>query len=142
MKYIENDNEVLKSIFIDKITKRFNIKDNNIIFPEIETKQSSGLFVSDMLHNMIYTLYLLNKYDNLTIPTYTDKNIVKHQKETINKLIMQNIPYNQIYIGMRDIILFGYDSFYLMMKFIVLWYDKHNYWIDDKFNEFSKYFKN
>ena len=35
LKYIENDNEVLKSIFIDKITKRFNIKDNNIIFDVI-----------------------------------------------------------------------------------------------------------
>jgi hypothetical protein len=118
----------------NKISDKCILSKNNIIvFPEINKNKSSGLFVSDILHNMIYTIYLLNKYNDLTIPIITKD--LSYKENILKKLNMQEINYCLEYNIMRDILLFGYDVFYNMMSYIILWKDKHLYWMDENLEE-------
>ena len=84
---------------------------------------------------MIYTLYLLKKYDNLTIPVIRNS---KYSEEVINKLALQQINYSPVYSAMRDILMFGYDVFPEMMPYIILWKDSNLYWKDDNLDSLIK----
>lgn len=114
------DNNISDKCILPKI--------NKIVFPEINKQSGPGIFVSDILHNMIYTLYLLKKYNNIIIPI---NNNIKYKEEILRKLNMQDINYSFSYDSMRDILLFGYDIFYQMMPYIILWKDDSLNWMDD-----------
>lgn len=114
------DNNISNKCILPKI--------NKIVFPEINKQSGPGIFVSDILHNMIYTLYLLKKYNNIIIPI---NNNIKYKEEILRKLNMQDINYSFSYDSMRDILLFGYDIFYQMMPYIILWKDDSLNWMDD-----------
>lgn len=105
------------SIDIIKNTKKFN----------------TGLFNSDMIHSALYTLYLLNKYDNLTIPTqkYDDN---KYNIEC-DDMLLQNIPYDQYYMVIYDIINLSTNYLYPILPSIIIWGNKDlNYIHKDLFN--------
>lgn len=125
-KYNTTDIKIIKkhfsSLFIDnkifeKAYKKINIK-NKLI------KSDIGIFTSNIIHNMIYTIYILNSYQNIIkIPNFT------LTQEKINK-------YNElIEISNNEKSLTGYiklyfSSFTQWMPHLIIWKNKFNYWID------------
>jgi hypothetical protein len=102
-------NSIKKNKFIDKCKIVKPVED--IEFPVIKHKVNHVIFNTDIIHNMLYFIYLITKYDNLKIPLYCDsgniteiaeiaeinknggigKNI-SELVETINKYFCELIP--------------------------------------------------
>ncbi len=132
-------NDILDNKMIDIKNKCKIDKNNKIKFPIIKFKSNTGLFNSDIVHNMIYFIYILKTYNTATIPFILDspKNN-KIKNEILEKLLFQNIPYNEYYVSMRQILGLGYETFYEMMPSIILWVDKDTHWFDPHFEELIK----
>jgi len=114
---IEDKDSDSISIDIIKNTKKFN----------------TGLFNSDIIHNALYTIYLLNKYDNLVIPIqkYDDD---KYNNDCDN-MLLQNIPYDKMYMIIYDIINLSTNYLYPLLPSIIIWANKDLYYIhNDLFN--------
>lgn len=99
--------------------------DINII--ENNKKFNSGLFNSDIIHNMLYILYIINKYKNIGIPT--EKFNKKSYTEDLLKIKMQNIPYDKYYKIIYDYISDGTAYLYQMLPSVILWRNKNLYYI-------------
>lgn len=132
-------NDILENKMID-IKNKCKLDKNNIIkFPIIKFKSNTGLFNSDIVHNMIYFLYILKTYNNATIPFVLESpNNEKIKNNILQKLLFQNIPYNEYYVSMRQILGLGYETFYEMMPSIILWVDKNTHWFDPHFEDLIK----
>jgi hypothetical protein len=132
-------NDILKNKKIDTTKSRCNIKlskDNKILFPEFNFKSNTGLFNSDIIHNMIYFLYILRENNDAIMPIIKEtENSQKIRDDIISKLDMQDIPYDQYYMGMRDILGLGYELFHTMMPTLILWVNRNLYWFDPNFEE-------
>lgn len=108
--------------------KKFKDKDNEINIIQNKKKYAYGLFKSDISHNMLYCIYLLNKYDNLGIPYYKfNKNTYK---EYIKNFDMHNINYDIYYKIIYDILNFGNRFLYPLIPSIILWKDKDLHYIN------------
>lgn len=122
---IEDKDSDSISIDIIKNTKKFN----------------TGLFNSDIIHNALYTIYLLNKYDNLTIPTqkYDDN---KYNNDC-DDMELQNIPYDKMYMIIYDIINLSTNYLYPLLPSIIIWGNKDLHYIHkDLFNIIKNIHKN
>jgi hypothetical protein len=111
-------------------------KDYKIIFPETNYKSNNGLFNSDIIHNMMYFIYILRKYNSVCIPL--SKESEERNKKVNNilaKLSYQNIQYDPFYIGLREVINIGYDTFHTMMPSVILWKNSELHWFDPDFNK-------
>jgi hypothetical protein len=97
-----------------------------------KTKFKNGLFISDIFHNMIYCIYLLNKYDNLMIPFYKfDKN---KYMENISNFNMINIPYDKHFKLMYEILNVTNKYLYPLLPSVIIWKSKDlNYINEDLF---------
>ena len=84
---------------------------------------------------MIYTIYLLQKYKDLTIPIIDN---LEYKRDILDKLNMQDINYSLNYSMMRDILLLGYDVFYNMMPYAILWKDSNLFWLDSNLQDCLK----
>jgi ankyrin repeat protein len=102
---------------------------HNIDIIKSTKKYNSGLFNADVLHNMIYSIYLLEKYDNIFIPF--QKYYEKNYKLDNLKLAMQAINYNNYYIIMYDILSFTTYYLYNLLPSLILWRTKDLYFIHD-----------
>jgi hypothetical protein len=109
--------------------------DNNIKFPDYNFKSNNGLFNSDIIHNMMYFIYILRKYNSSTIP------IIKNSQNRnikvnliLAKLQYQDINYDPYYIGLRELIGIGYELFPELMTSVILWRNKNLYWFDPDFD--------
>lgn len=101
-------------------------------FKNILISSDIGIFNSNIIHNMIYTIYLLNKYNKLSklskltelaIPYYIQSN--DYKKNQLNLLEYSN---NEKSItGYLKIFL---NNFSDCMLYLILWKNKFNYWID------------
>ncbi len=132
------DSETKKLIdTVNSIERNDDESNNDINIIENNKKFSNGLFNSDVLHNMLYCMYLLNKYDELAIPFYKfDK--IKHA-DTINNHNIQNIRYDKYYGIIYDILDITNKYLYPMLPSLILWKDKNlNYINKDLFNIISK----
>lgn len=120
-----------KSIIINKCIN----KETKIIFPEYNFKSNNGLFNSDIIHNMMYLIYTLRKYNSLGIPIYIS-NIerIKRVNLILAKLSYQSISYDPYYLSIRELINIGYNIFPEFMPFIILWKSKELYWMDFDFD--------
>jgi hypothetical protein len=133
-------NDILKNKKIDNINNsRCKIKlskGNNILFPEFNFKSNTGLFNSDIVCNMIYFTKILRDNKNATMPIIQENSKTKEKRDQIlSKLDMQDIPYDQYYMGMRDILGLGYELFHTMMPTIILWVNRNLHWFDPNFEE-------
>lgn len=99
--------------------------DVNII--ENNKKFNSGLFNSDIIHNMLYILYIIKKYDTIGIPY--EKFNKKIYVEDLLKIKMQNIPYDKYYKIIYDYISDGTAYLYQMLPSVILWRNKNLYYI-------------
>jgi len=107
---------VNKDIFL-KIHSKIDIKDKLI-------KSDIGIFTSNIIHNMLYTIYIIDKYKNIIkIPSF----------ELSNEQI--NYSSELIEISNNEKSLTGYIKLFFInfTKFcphLVIWKNKYNYWID------------
>ena len=83
----------------------------------------SVYFSSVPLSNMFYTLYIINKYDNVCIP-YKIKNKNEKEKE---KLLLQIADIDYMILNYLDFYKKYFDCF---MTHLIIWKDKWNYFID------------
>lgn len=85
-------NSIKKNQLVDKCKI---LKDSNSIeFPEIKRKVNHVVFNTDVIHNMLYFLYLLKKYPNLKVPQYCMNGETKvngEVNEETNKDIRENM---------------------------------------------------
>ena len=128
-------NQILKNK--NKIIEIDKCKDNQtkINFPEYNFKSNNGLFNSDIIHNMMYFIYILRKYNSAGILNYkSTEERMKKENLILAKLSYQDIPYDPYYMGFREIISIGYDIFPEFMPFIILWKSKELYWMDPDFD--------
>lgn len=141
---LQNYFKLKKNKDVDSIKKELkNIKkNNNIIDSEFnfgimkQKHHNTGLFNSDILHNMLYCLYILNKYDDIDIPHIKYKQ--KEYNESIYELKMQNINYSPFYKIMYDILGFGRSYLYPLMPSLILWHNKNLYYIDSNLFDIIK----
>lgn len=105
-----------KNIFL-QIYSKINIK-NKLI------KSDIGIFTSNIIHNMIYTIYILDNNQNIIkIPSYDMSN--------------EQISYSSelIEISNNEKSLTGYIKLFFLnftkfCPYLVVWKNKYNYWID------------
>jgi hypothetical protein len=111
-------------------------KSDKIIFPDTNYKSNNGLFNSDIIHNMMYFIYILRKYNSVCMPLVKES---EERNKKVNmilaKLSYQNILYDPFYIGLREVIHIGYDTFPTMMPSIILWKNSELHWFDPDFNK-------
>lgn len=103
-------------------------KENNVNIIYNKKKYISGLFNSDIFHNMLYCLYLLDKYENLGIPNYKF-NKTEYTNNIIN-FEMQNIGYDKYYRIIYDILNIGNRFLYPLIPSVILWKDKNLHYIN------------
>jgi hypothetical protein len=99
-----------------------NTNNNNINLKKILLKTKHGLFISDPIHNILYTLYLLKTYNNVSIPY---KKYSKQEYDKIYKLIMLSNNENDIMNIIK--IYFNYE----LLTHIIIWKNKNNYYINE-----------
>lgn len=106
-----------------KAFKKINIK-NKLI------KSDIGIFTSNIIHNMLYTIYILNSNKNIIkIPSFILSNkLIQHYNELID--ISNN---EKSLIG--SIKLF-FNNFSKWMPHLIIWKNKYNYWIDPNLLEY------
>ncbi|QKF93829.1 ankyrin repeat protein [Fadolivirus algeromassiliense] len=88
-----------------------------------------GLFNSDSLHNMIYTVIMLMKYKNLGIPYqyyFNDKFINDKIKITTNNLYSQ--PHEMV---ISDLVKIYNDYFFEIVPYLIIWRDSNRYFVHD-----------
>jgi hypothetical protein len=94
---------------------------NNIIMPKI-IKTNYGLFNSDTIHNILYMIYIFNKYDNITYPAqfYNDE-----KQKWEKKYIISHDPFMT---NMRSSIKLHHKYFFCLLPSIFYWRDKNIYY--------------
>ncbi len=98
-------------------------------FKMIKGKFSNyGKFNANTLHNMIYTLIFLNKYDNLCIP---------HQKNMHNKFIndkflqyITDLYRSPSELVISDLVKIYSDYFYEILPYLIVWRSSNQYYIN------------
>lgn len=123
----QNIYEIIKEKYGDKfklnksiIEKQIKLVDFSILLESTDI----GLFGSDILHNMIYTIIILQKYSNLMIPYYFQSK--EYNQKQLNYLNMSN---NERYV--LSFIKLYFKNFNPWIPFIIIWKNKNNYYLDE-----------
>jgi len=147
-KYIEHIDIYEKNIDGLNIYKIINDKYGNILkksninkkikyinFSDLLEPTEIGLFSSDILHNMLYTIVILQKYKNLIIPYYFQtKEYNQIQKKYID---MSN---NEKYV--LSFLKLYFNFFNSWLPYIIIWKNKYNYYLDENLINFILQNKN
>jgi ankyrin repeat protein len=110
------------------ILKRSLVKNKNNIKMPIKRTTNFGLFNSDILHNCIYTMIILEKYTNLMIPVQsllTDKAI--NDMKQMDELAHFRTSYGLV---LGDIVNIYMEYFYEMLPHLIVWRDKNLFYIN------------
>ena len=85
-----------------------------------------GRFNSNTVHNLIYTVLILAKYRNLSVPfQYFDENKAK----TDRQFITMNIDRTQNGKLTGELIESYYNLFYQLAPYIIIWHSEYSYYI-------------
>jgi hypothetical protein len=111
---------------IEHLVKNNNNNDkskieNKIILPEI-TQSNYGLFNPDSVHNIIYSIYIIKKYNNAIFPfqyPIKEKQIWEKQYIFFIDPSMKTIS---------ESVNLHHDFFYLLLPSIIYWIDKEKYY--------------
>lgn len=121
-KYSEEDvNFIILNYKKNKIDIKIKINFNDLLI-----KTDIGLFNSDLLNNMLYTVNILEKYDNLTIPYFIQNKEYKEKELLLIDLAISNNE--KFVISLIKYFLINFNSF---LPHIVIWKNKNNYFIDE-----------
>ncbi len=125
-----DDLKDIASSISESLVSTDNEKDNiNIILPDvIESCGDFGLFNSDGVHCMIYLVYMLKKYNNLTLPIQC----IVPEKQEWDMYNMKSIITDQKIELMENMLIFYSNIFYTVLPHIIFWatrtiYYKHPY---------------
>ncbi len=123
--YGNNIYQIIKTNYGNKI----KLKDNNykifkLDFSKLLEKTDTGMFSSDILHNMLYTNLILEKYKNIIIPYYFQSK--EYNKEHYELL---NISNNEKFVLTMVKSYFNY--FNPWIPFIIIWKNRNNYYFDE-----------
>lgn len=123
--YIIKSNITNKFINFERINKKIDIKSKLI-------KSDIGIFTSNIIHNMLYTILILEpNHKNLTIPYFYQSNEYKIENEKM--LNMSNNEKNMLaYLKLY------FNNFNTWIPHLILWKNKFNYWIDSNLINFLK----
>ena len=97
---------------------------------------NTGLFNSDILHNMLYCIYIKNKFNDIDIPFIKFKQ--NEYNNSIYELKMQNINYSPHYKIIYDILGFGRTYLYPLMPSLIIWHNKHLHYVDPYLYQYIK----
>jgi ankyrin repeat protein len=156
IKLVKKSDLTLKNIknttsldLLKEYSKRKNIKIKHLYKPEKNNKReiakinmpkikknNFGLFNSDVLHGAIYTYCILQKYNNLAIPTQKF-NLKKFNKEFDNFNFLINYRTQEGSI-IKDLVSVYYDSLYEMMPYLILWRSRDIYYCNENLKKSLK----
>lgn len=131
----ECKNEIKKYIFVTERSIPMD-KDKSIVNMKLinGNKVANGLFNANSLHNMIYTILILNKYDNLCIPfQYAFNDCIINTKLNMYNLYTMGID-NLVY----DTVNIYNHYFYEISPYLILWKDKNVNYINKNFGFYIK----
>jgi ankyrin repeat protein len=115
-----------KSLIKKHILEGNNLNRTNkeLFLPESE-EASHGLFNSDIVHNCIYTIIFLKKFENLMIPTQSYiEDIVNNELQLIKDYNSYRSPFGQVLCDL----LYIYNEFiYEIVPHLLIWRDKNIY---------------
>ncbi len=115
--------ESISSLLNLKSKTKKNYRDIKIEYKKILEYTGVGIFGSDIEHNMIYTLIMLKKYSNLTIPYFIqDKKYFQSQNQLIS---LSNNDYN-----VESFLKNYFYKFNTFLPFIIIWKNLNNYYLD------------
>lgn len=126
----KTEQQILESPYKNTITN------NKIKMPLLKTLNNKGLFNSDILHNVIYTKIMQNKYKNLGIPKQK-YNIKKYNMEYDNFMYLSNYKSKEGKL-MRNIIGIYYENFYELMPYLILWRSSDIYYYNEHLKQCVK----
>lgn len=126
-------NSIKKNQLVDKCKI---VKDENLIeFPEIKRKVNHVVFNTDVIHNMLYFLYLLKKYPSLKVPQYciSDSENVDQLNREINEETMRDIQKNIVNLA-------GLVNYFFcdLGPSLILWHNSDLNYIHPKLNKSIK----
>lgn len=107
------------------------LKENSIILPTInESDGGFGLFNADGIHNIVYLMMMVQKYDSLTIPLQSKINekVVWDKYITLDHASRDD-EITELLHSLTELYL---NTFYCLIPSIIIWKDKEvNYFIKD-----------
>lgn len=116
--YLSKNEKKIFSGFLENNLTNQNTNESEINMPEIKNT-NFGLFNSDVLHNVIYTIMILRKYKNLSIPK--QKLDIKKQNIEINNFnYLSNYKSSEGKL-IKDIINIYLENFYEIIPYLILW---------------------
>ena len=133
-KYSKNDVEFIKNKFIKQIINKNQINNiyKKINLKNILIKSDTGIFTTNIIHNLLYTIRILKINSKiLTIPYFIQTLNYKSKQDLL--LNMSNNEKN--IINYLKSFYINYNSW---LPHIILWKNKYNYWIDPNLNDFLK----
>jgi hypothetical protein len=121
----EFSKQLVNKNYFEKICKKINIKKKLV-------KSDIGIFTANIIHNMLYTINILNdNKDILSIPYFIQSTEYrKNQEEFIN------ISNNEK--GILGYIKLFFMNFNNWLPHLIIWKNKYNYWIDTNLLESVK----
>jgi hypothetical protein len=125
-----NDGESVSSILHIK-SDLPNFKSLDIELDKLLEQTDIGIFNSDIEHNMLYTLIMLNKYKNMIIPYFVEDKSYKHTNSVLIKISNND----------SHVISFLKNYFYrfnTFLPFIIIWKSLNNYYLDPNLLFFIK----
>jgi len=136
LKYLSDEDLPIFMKIIDKQLKstknnKIKIQQSKLILPiEIlqEDKLDYGMFNADSVHNTMYILYILKKYNNCIIPL--QYNVSEKRIWDKYKIHTQYSPHNEIMNLIHSVVSFYQDTFYCLVPHIIYWRNKTIYFKD------------
>ena len=112
-----SSNQLWNKNQFEKVCKKINMTKKLV-------KSDVGIFTSNIVHNMLYTIYILRAYKkNITIPYYLQSNEYKKKQEEF--IDMSNNEKD--IIGYLKLVFYNFNTW---IPHLILWKNKYNYWFD------------
>ena len=109
--------QLVNNNILEKIYIKINIK-NKLI------KSDIGIFTSNIIHNMLYTIYILNLHKNIIkIPYFL---LSSNEKNKYNEL-MEISNNEKSMIGTINLYSMNFNNY---NPHLIVWKNKYNFWID------------
>jgi len=98
-------------------------KNDNYDLTKLLIQSNIGIFSSDIIHNILYTILFLEKYKNLGIPYFFQNNKYLNKQK-----ILLDLSNNDKYIS--NYLKIYFYNFNLLLPHLIIWKNKNNYFID------------
>ena len=135
IKYNKIDTSKLKKYFkLFNFSKQKNIKiieRKSINLKSILTRVELNNFTSNPMSNMLYTLHILKKYNNVTIPYH-----IKSKDEIIQDNLLMELS-NMDYLLINYLKIYS-DDYNTFTPYLMIWKNKWNYYVDKNLINFLK----